>query len=423
METSRRNLFGFSLAAGLGLSGAVKANAKLTPADGTRAYWLNITDKISRPVLSNLANGTLKANMPVEQQQGKGRENFTYLEAFGRLLSGIAPWLALKDIQEPEKTLQAQYIAWAQASLDHATNRLSPDLMNFNNQRQPMVDSAYVALALLRAPSVLWEPLSPTVKVQVITALESTRKLQNPIRNNWVMFAATIEAFLKLAGRPTIPERFEHNIQVMLNWYVGDGTYGDGKSYHADYYNGFVIQPMLVDCLDFLQQHDQRFADAHGKVLRRATRYAEIQERMIGPDGSFPPIGRSIPYRFGAFQTLAQMALKDKLPEKVLPAQAREALGAVIRRTMEPKGTFTADGWLRIGLAGHQPSLAEEYVSTGSLYITANGLLPLGLPRSHPFWSGAAEPWTAQKIWAGIDQSKDAALRDDHAIELPRLVR
>ena len=36
-------------------------------------------------------------------------------------------------------------------------------------------------------------------------------------------------------------------------------------------------------------------------------RYAAIQERLIAPDGTFPAIGRSIAYRFGAFHLLAQI--------------------------------------------------------------------------------------------------------------------
>lgn len=423
MNNSRRNFFQLSAATGLGFTIPTQAAVTNWPANGTRAYWLKIADKLSRPVLTNLSKGTLRANMPVEQQAGMGRENFTYLEGFGRLLSGIAPWLALGGTSGEERSMQATYVEWARAALERATNPASPDFMNFNRQRQPLVDASYVALAMLRAPDVLWEPLSSREKGYIISALESTRKIGNPIRNNWVMFAATIECFLMMAGRATQFERFENNIQVMLNWYVGDGTYGDGKSYHADYYNGFVIQPMLVDCLAHLRLRDARFGAAYDKVLVRSMRHAAIQERAIAPDGSFPAVGRSLPYRCGAFQTLAQMALMDRLPKPVRPAQVREALSAVIRRTLEPAGTFDTDGWLRIGLAGHQPKLGEEYVSTGSLYIAANVLLPLGLAPNHEFWSGAPLPWTAQQIWGGADVPKDVALRDQKEILLPSLIR
>jgi hypothetical protein len=40
------------------------------------------------------------------------------------------------------------------------------------------------------------------------------------------------------------------------------------------------------------------------RIDERAKRYAAVQERMIGPDGTFPPIGRSLAYRCGAFHLL-----------------------------------------------------------------------------------------------------------------------
>ena len=35
----------------------------------------------------------------------------------------------------------------------------------------------------------------------------------------------------------------------MNTWYKGDGVYGDGPPFHWDYYNSFVIQPMLLNIL------------------------------------------------------------------------------------------------------------------------------------------------------------------------------
>jgi hypothetical protein len=94
----------------------------------------------------------------------------------------------------------------------------------------------------------------------------------------------------------------------------------------------------------------------------------------------------------------------------VSPAQVRGALTAVIRRTMEPPGTFDAGGWLRIGLAGHQPGVGESYISTGSLYLCATALVPLGLPPSDPFWAAPAAPWTAVQAWSGQPFPIDRAI-------------
>lgn len=261
------------------------------------------------------------------------------------------------------------------------------------------------------------------MKRQVIAALASSRQAADPKTSNWVMFAAMVEAALLQFGAPTVAARLEENVRLMLGWYVGDGAYGDGEFFHWDYYNALVIQPMLIDVLAVLKGHDARFADAYAAQLIRSMRYAEVQERMIAPDGSFPPLGRSITYRYGAFQTLAQMALLDTLPAHVTPAQVRCALGAVIRRMNEADGAFDANGWLQIGFCGHQPDLGERYISTGSLYLCAVGFMPLGLPATDAFWSAPDEPWTAQKLWSGVNQPADHALDDPRAITLPTLAR
>jgi hypothetical protein len=144
--------------------------------------------------------------------------------------------------------------------------------------------------------------------------------------------------------------------------------------------------------------------------LTRARRYAAIQERLIAPDGSFPAIGRSLAYRCGAFHHLATMAFRKDLPDALKPAQVRGALTAVIRRTLEQPGTFDDAGWLRIGLCGHQPSIGENYISTGSLYLCAAAFVPLGLRADDPFWSSAARPWTSQQVWTGADIATDHAV-------------
>jgi len=94
------------------------------------------------------------------------------------------------------------------------------------------------------------------------------------------------------------------------------------------------------------------------------------------------PLGRSLAYRCGAFHHLAHQAWRGALPAELAPAQVRSALTAVIRRTLDTDGTLDAEGWLRVGLAGHQPALAEPYISTGSLYLCTFAFHPLGLPAS-----------------------------------------
>jgi len=426
---SRREFFKSAAALGvLGASGlplrtVAAAPAMISNSGDDRRYWVSVTEKIARPVLANLAWRELKLKMPVEEKPGAKRAAFSHLEAFGRLLCGIAPWLTLENLADEELKLQEEFLKLAQLSLDAATDPQSPDFLNFTEGNQPLVDTAFLAQGILRAPKVLWEPLEPRVKKQAVAALKSSRQIATPTGNNWVMFAATVEAALLDLGEPALPERLEDCVRKMLGWYCGDGVYADGEFFHFDYYNSFVIQPMLVDVLQTLAQRDVQFSAALKIVLRRATRFAEIQERLIAPDGTFPAIGRSTAYRFGAFQTLALMALRRQLPEPIRPAQVRGALTAIIRKMMEAPGTFDAAGWLQIGFCGHQPALGETYISTGSLYLCAAGLLPLGLPPADEFWNAPAAKWTAQKLWSGENLPADHALSDTRKVEVPGLRR
>jgi hypothetical protein len=111
------------------------------------------------------------------------------------------------------------------------------------------------------------------------------------------------------------------------------------------------------------------------------------------------------------------------LPPEIAPEQVRGALSAVIRRTLSAPGTFDEKGWLRIGLAGHQPSIGEVYISTGSLYLCTTAFLPLGLPAGDRFWSGAATPWSSAKVWAGADFKGDYALEGRQASDIEPVVR
>jgi len=283
--------------------------------------------------------------------------------------------------------------------------------MNFTRERQPLVDAAFLGEALLRAPRTLVESLEQETRRRLVAALESTRAIL-PGFSNWLLFSATVEAALLKLGAGWDRMRVDYALRQHAQWYKGDGVYGDGPDFHWDYYNSYVIQPMLADVLDACASESPSWEALREPVRKRARRYAAIQERLIAPDGSFPPIGRSLAYRFGAFHLLAQSALRRELPDGVSPAQVRGALGAVIRRCIDAPGTFDKDGWLRIGLCGHQPDTGERYISTGSLYLCATGLLPLGLPPTDEFWSAPPQPWTARRAWSGQAFPIDKALSE-----------
>ncbi|MBO0948121.1 DUF2264 domain-containing protein [Fibrella sp. HMF5405] len=386
-------------------------NAVPPLAGDDRAYWLQTLLKVADPVLNALAKGQLKAIMPVESAPGQeaSRRKVSYLEALGRTLAGMAPWLE-HPAAGAEKAQQQAYAGLARQAITNAVNPQSPDFMNFTQGGQPLVDAAFLAHGLLRAPTQLWQQLDKETQVRLVEALKSTRTIK-PGYTNWLLFSAMVEAaLLKFTGEGD-EMRMDYAIKQHQVWYKGDGAYGDGPDFHWDYYNSYVIQPMLLDVLQTLVRAKKADQSLYDLLLARAQRYALIQERLIGPDGSFAAFGRSLAYRCGAFQLLAQVTLQNQLPPDLTGAQVRSALTAVIHRTMDAPGTFDAKGWLQIGLCGHQPSIGETYISTGSLYLCSEAFLPLGLAANDPFWTAPAEDWTAKKIWSGQDVKADHAIK------------
>ena len=365
-----------------------------------RKEWLRWMDLTLRPVFKSLSEETLHKDLPSDFHEDRAK--FRMLEAFGRSFCGIASWIELEEIEDiEEKELQADYRKMIVKGISNAVNPDSPDFMNFEDQGQPLVDAAFLAQGILRAPKFIEEMLTQKTKNQLMDCFRKTRKTIPP-NMNWNLFSAMVEgAMYSLNGEYDVL-RVIFSLRLLDDWYLGDGIYGDGPQYHWDYYNSFVIHPMSIDLVNLFSNTHPEIKDYQNKMMPRFRRYAQIQERLIGIDGSYPVVGRSIIYRGGAFHALAQASLLKQLPENMAPTQVREALSAVITKTLTVPNTFDKEGWLVPGVSGFQPNLAEDYINIGSLYLCSTIFLPLGLSENDEFWKGESKPWSSKAVWSGF---------------------
>jgi len=377
-----------------------------------RDYWTSLAYKMAYPVLSNMAKGELQKNMSVEVSPNwDGRsKKVTYMETFGRLMAGIAPWLTLPDDNTKEGKMRAELRDLALKSYKNAVDPESPDYLAWRGHGQALVDAAYVAESFLRAWDTLWQPLDETTKKRYIEEFTQLRRVDPPY-TNWLLFSSTIESLLAKAGAEFDEYRINSAIRKTEEWYTGDGWYADGPSFAFDYYSSYVFHPMYLETLATMRDKGYYSRINYGKyydrALKRAQKFAIVLERLISPEGTFPVFGRSIPYRMATMQPLALMAWYGKLPEGLSNGQVRAALTAVMHNMFDGKKNFNDGGFLTIGFAGQQPNIADWYTNNGSLYMTSLAFMPLGLPASHPFWTDAARPWTNQKAWGGKPFPKD----------------
>lgn len=388
------------------------------PQQQDRAYWCSLLYQMAEPVLRNMAEGKLQATMQTEVSPTWDGRNakVIYMEAFGRLMAGVAPWLSLPDDETEEGKQRQQLRTWALKSYAHAVDPASPDYLLWEGEGQALVDAAYVAESFLRAYDQLWMPLDEKTKERYIACFTRLRAIDPPY-TNWLLFSSTIEAFLAKAGAAYDTYRVNSAIRKVEEWYTGDGWYADGPSFAFDYYSSYVFHAMYLETLQAMKDARARtrihYGDYYRRALRRAQKFSLVLERMISPEGTFPVFGRSIPYRMAAMQPLALMAWYEQLPAGLSNGQVRAALTAVMHRMFDGQENFNEGGFLTIGFVGRQPNIADWYTNNGSLYLTSLAFLPLGLPATHPFWSDAPQPWTSQKAWSGAPFPKDHYWSDE----------
>ncbi len=325
-----------SLTVVLFLFAAIQICAKKDSEKTDREVWVDLMYQMAEPVLRNMANGTLQqemdttnGGMELSPTWDNRNKKVAYMEAFGRLMAGLAPWLSLPDDDTSEGKKRKQLREWALKAYTNAVDPNSPDYLGWGSGSQTLVDGAYLVESLYRGYDALWKPLSDETKRRYIKEIQGLRRYDPPY-TNWHLFVAMEECFLMYIGADYDQYRIHMAMNKVEEWYVGDGWYSDGPAFAFDYYNAFVIQPMYLECLEMIcakKGNDTWMVRNTGnlngsknrleEVRKRMQKLSVILERFISPEGTFPVVGRSIPYRMAVFQPLAQLAWKKQLPQEL----------------------------------------------------------------------------------------------------------
>lgn len=362
-------------------------------------------NQIQKPVFEAWAERRLVASLDRAEFPRKPRNQFAALEAIARNFYSIC------QVDRKGLFLQPEIISALESSImpGHA------DSFNWDKGEQPLVDAAILAAGFLQNPFLFENKLNANIQAGLIEGWRKCLSIK-PFENNWLLFAAMVEAAIQKWDKPFKPECIPHAIQKFEDWYKGDGFYSDGPRFHMDFYNSIIIHPFLI-VLGKLGHVDPQLMQKH---LDRSKRHAIVLERMIGPDGGFPPLGRSLCYRAGLFHHLAFMALEEKLPALLSPNSVKKALSLSIEKTLaiSAKGKLgenavdQSTGLLRPGLFNFDPQLAEIYISTASLYLCTWAFIPLGLGKDHEFWANEKGHTTAEKLKSSQVLEIDQALKD-----------
>lgn len=381
-------------------------------------------------VLKEQAEGTLRQNLPTDPRrltkEGAQKPNpqSAPFEAFARALLGVTAWLELPPSDDAEGKLRAQYLEWAKRGIINAVDPSSPGYLKFGHEGQSLVECGEISQAIGLAPTRLWAALP--AKTQEAFCEELLSNPRKPQETNWLLFGTLQHLFVLEHGTPeqrarVLPERIVKGVRMFMEkFYKGDGWYGDGKDFHFDNYNSYVIHPMLHDALERIAAlpeedrnrlgfSDEELARWRKDERKRLRRYAQVLERLIMPDGAYPQFGRSAQYRFGCFQALSYacyLAEHGEIEYPCDPGQVRSALTAVLERQCT-QVNFDPQGWMYIGFNGNQPWASEMYGTPGSVYLCSSIFHALGLPPTASFWTAPAKDWTSKNAWAGEKYVRD----------------
>lgn len=278
----------------------------------------------------------------------------------------------------------------------NGTDPSSPEYWgNPSDNDQRFVEMAPIAVALLSAPDLLWNPLSMEEKESVAAYLRTINEHELP-KCNWFFFRILVNTALKTLGMDYSSAMLESDFDFIESCYIGDGWYKDGISERRDYYTSFAMH--FYSLLYSVLTDDENYRE---KALERAEIFARDFAYWFTNSGEALCFGRSLTYRFAqsAFWSIYIVAGGKK------QAEAKGYLGRNIRSWME-KDIFDNSHILTVGYEYPDYQMAENYNAPGSPYWALKSFAVLMLGKNDDFWNKHEEPASVVKGIRVIEKAR-----------------
>lgn len=324
------------------------------------------------------------------------------METFARMLLGLAltgevPPTALERLAQGVDPRHAKY--WG-------------DPVDYD---QRIVELSDIALALCLAPALLWEPLAPQAKSDLLDYLRagSEREVH---ANNWRWFRVALNVALERLGGQPDRARMAQDLDALESDAAADGWVRDGAAGPCDHYNAWALHFHAL----LYTKLDPRADPARCRRLReRAAAFALQYLGWFAPNGACLPFGRSLHYRFAPAAFWGALAYAGV---QALPAGELKGLALRHLRWWRAQDLRSPDGLLPIGYAYPNDRVGEAYAGPGAAYLACKAFLPLLLPEEHAFWQARELPLRGPPAGLGAQPSPGLLLtRSDmggHALAL-----
>jgi hypothetical protein len=359
----------------------------------TRAHWTAVADHwlLTARRYASPAGGLIT---PPGRPSAAGIRS-DGVEGFARSFLIAAPLLA-GSTEDPH-----DHAAWYARGLTAAMDPAGPDrwgraigvdeIKQWNGTPQPIVEAANLAFALAVSRPRFWDQLDDALRDRTADWL-AHHAVKHGSDNNWLLFTAVIEAFLRSVGYDVPAGHGQADVDLFESWYLGDGWYNDGRisattghGNRVDHYNSWVIQPFLWQWYELTEQPAER----RDRFLTRLAEFADSYARLFAPDGSPLHQGRSLTYRQAVLGGLWTAALAGV--GSANPGATRRLASGVLRHFTDLGVGQDAPPTLGRSSAQFLP-MCQVYSGPGSPYFAGMGFLGLAAPADHPLWTAPEQP-------------------------------
>jgi len=350
----------------------------------TRTDVQQLLRDLVNPILPHFSKG--RAEVRLGANRAHYGDPAGWLEGFARPLWGLVP-LAAGD---------GDFKHWAlwREGLDSGTNPLHQEFWGMaGDYDQRSVEQAAIGFGLALTPKIVWDPLSSQAKKNLSSWLQHINDVKL-VQSNWQFFRVLVNLGLRRCGQPWSPDRIQSDLDLIDQFYLGDGWYSDGKGSPPGFRDGrlgdyYIPMAFHLYGLIYARLASDFDPTRAARYVERARSFARDFVYWFSSDGSALPFGRSLTYRFaqGSFWGGLAFAAVEALPWGVIKGLYLRNL-----RWWMQQPIFSETGLLTIGYAYPNLLMAESYNSPDSPYWALKAFLPLSLPKTHPFWRAEEAP-------------------------------
>jgi len=370
----------------------------MTMTSSTRAHWESVADHwlLTARQYASPGGGLIT---PPGRPSGAGIRS-DGIEGFARSFLIAAPLLAGRA-EDPH-----DHAGWYARGLAAAMNSAGPDrwgraigvdeIKQWNGTPQPIVEAANLAFGLALSRSRIWDQLDEKLREELADWLAHHAAKHGSV-NNWLLFTAVIEAFLRSVGYDVPGGHAQADVDLFESWYLGDGWYNDGPisattghGNRVDHYNSWVIQTFLWQWYELTEQPAAR----RERFLARLGEFADSYALLFAPDGSPLHQGRSLTYRHAVLGGLWAAGLAGVGSET--PGTIRRLASRVLEHFTDLGVGVEGPPTLGHGATEFLP-MCQVYSGPGSPYFAGMGFLGLAAPTDHPLWASPEQPLPAER--------------------------